>query len=103
MEIPPIYKLDVKKKNAGTRRRFRRDKLHCNLRSADSSLAIQLQTEKIGIAVFLHARRIAGVVSLPCDCGWREGNPEHIIISVRAALATEANYMKRREPTNTKK
>ena len=40
-----------------------RRKLHTGLRKAESSLAIQLRTEKVGVAAFLYARRVPGVVS----------------------------------------
>ena len=57
-----------------------RDKLHHNLRKAESSLAIRLRTEKVGFAAFLHARRVPDVVSPACQCGWRRQNPKHVII-----------------------
>ena len=57
-----------------------RDKLHQGLRKAESSVAIQLRTEKVGFAAFLHARRVPDVVSPACQCGWRQQDPKHIII-----------------------
>ena len=38
------------------------DILHRGFRKAESSLALQLRTEKIGFAAFLHARRVPVVV-----------------------------------------
>ena len=57
-----------------------RDKLHQGLRKAESSLAIQLRTEKVGFAAFLHARRVPGVITPASRCGWRKKNPKHVII-----------------------
>lgn len=50
------------------------------LRKAESSLAIQLRTEKIGFAAFLHTCRVPDIVSLACQCGWRREDPIHVII-----------------------
>ena len=60
--------------------RRQRDKLHQRLRKAESSLAIQLRTEKVGFAAFLHARRVPGVISPACRCGWQKEDPKHVII-----------------------
>ena len=57
-----------------------RDKLLQSLRKAESSLAIQLRTEKVGFAAFLHARRVPGVISPACRCGWRKEDPKHVIM-----------------------
>lgn len=73
MEKLSIYGPDVKKTLAHEEN-LRRDKLCCNLRKAESSLAIQLRTEKVGIAKFLYTRRVPGVVSLACNCGRRQEN-----------------------------
>lgn len=54
-------------------------KLHRGLHKAESSLAIQLRTE-VGFAAFLHARRVPGVLSPACQCGWRRQDPKHIIM-----------------------
>ena len=40
-----------------------RDKLHQDLRKAESSLAIQLRTGKIGFGALLHARRVPDIIS----------------------------------------
>lgn len=55
-------------------------KLHEGLCKAESSLAIQLQTEKIGFAAFFYKRRVPGVLSLVCQCGWRRQDLKHVII-----------------------
>lgn len=57
-----------------------RDKLHQGLGKAESSLAIQLRTEKIGLVAFLHARRVPDVFSPACQCGWRRQDPKHVVI-----------------------
>ena len=59
----------------------RRTKLHQGLCKAESSLAIQLRTEKIGLSAFLHARKVPDVVSPACQCGWRHQDPEQVVIS----------------------
>ena len=56
------------------------DKLHQGLCKAESFLAIQLRMEKVGFAVFFHACRVPGVISLACRCGWQKENPKHVII-----------------------
>lgn len=48
-----------------------RDRVHQGLRKAESSIVIQLRSEKRGFAVFLRARRAPDVVSPACQCGWR--------------------------------
>lgn len=58
------------------------NKLHQGLRKVESSLAIQLRTEKVVFVAFFHARRVYGVISLAvlvCQCGWRRQDPKHMV------------------------
>ena len=74
-----------------------RDKLHQGLRKAESSLAIQLRTEKIGFAAFLHARKVPHIISLACQCGWRRQNPKHVIVFCLDCARNHQDCTKRRE------
>lgn len=57
-----------------------RDRLHQNLRKAESSLAFQLRTEKIGFVAFLHTCRVPDIVSPTCQCDWRREDPKHAVV-----------------------
>lgn len=57
-----------------------RGKLHEGFCKAESALAIQLRTEKIGLAAFLYGRRVPGVLYPACQCGWRRQDPKHIVM-----------------------
>lgn len=59
---------------------YPRDKLHQGFRIAESSLVVQLRTEKAGFAAFLHARRVSDMISPACQGGWRRQDPKHVII-----------------------
>ena len=56
------------------------NKQHQSIRKAESSLAIQLRTERIGFAAFLHTPRVLDIVSPACQCGWRREDPKHHVI-----------------------
>lgn len=53
--------------------------LHANLAKAESSLAVQIGTEKIGFAQFLHRQHVPAVTSPACDCGWHSQTAKHVI------------------------
>lgn len=55
-------------------------KLHQGLTKAQSSLATQLRTGKIGLAAFLNLCRVPDYPSPACQCGWHTENPEHILL-----------------------
>ena len=74
--VPPTKKTPAHEGKLGQQRNM----LYQGLRKAESSLAVQLRTEKVGFAAFLHARRVPDVVSPACQCGWRRQDPKHIII-----------------------
>ena len=57
----------------------KRLKLHEDLAKAESALAVQIRSEKMGFAKFLHTRRVPGVTSPACDCGWHSQTANHII------------------------
>lgn len=44
------------------------------LKKAESALANQIRTEKIGLADFL------SFISLACPCGWHRQTPKHVIM-----------------------
>ena len=86
-----------------------RKKLHQGLRKAESSLAIQLRTGKVGFAAFLHARRVPDVLSPACQCGWRRQDPKHVIVFcpnhalTRNRLYEEAGTQQYQEMLSTRK
>ena len=53
--------------------------LHANLAEAESSLAVQIHTEKIGFAKFLHQQRGPSSTLPAYDCGWSSQTAKHII------------------------
>ena len=54
-------------------------KIHSSLTKAESSLATQIRTEKVGLADFLFKRRVPDITSPACPCGWPKQTPRHII------------------------
>lgn len=58
----------------------KRLKLHEGLTKAQSSLAIQLRTRKIGLRQFLYDRHVPTVPSPACDCGWHSQTVDHILL-----------------------
>ena len=86
-----------------------RKKLHQGLRKAESSLAVQLRTEKVGFAAFLYERKVPGVLSPACECGWRRQDPKHIIVfcpnhaATRNRLYEEAGTRHYKEMLATKR
>ena len=73
--IPEVLKTPAQEGDLKHRR-----KLHIGLRKAESSLAKQLRTEKVGFAAFLYTHRVSGALSPACQCGWRRQDPKHIIV-----------------------
>ena len=74
----------------------KRLKIHLLLRKAESALATRIRTGKIGLADFLHRRRVPAITSPACPCGWHRQTPEHVImfcrlISGRKAMFREAS------------
>lgn len=53
--------------------------IHAGLAKAESALATQVRTEKIGFAKFLHRQHVPTVTSPGCDCGWHSQTAKHII------------------------
>lgn len=54
--------------------------LHKELKKAESSAAIQMRTGKIGFNHFLYTRRVPGVPSPTCQCGWWKQDVKHILL-----------------------
>lgn len=50
------------------------------LDKAVSSLAVQMRTEKIGLADSLFRRRVPGVDSATCQCGYLRQTVKHVIM-----------------------
>lgn len=54
--------------------------LYANMPKAQSSVAVQLRTGKIGLRAFLYKRRVPGIKSTGCECGWRYQDAHHMLI-----------------------
>ena len=54
--------------------------IHEGLAKAESSLATQIRTGKIGLADFLYRRRVPSVTSPACPCGWYRQTAKHVIM-----------------------
>ena len=79
-----------------------RDKLHQGLRKAESPLAIQLRTEKVGFAAFLHVRGVPNVFSPACKCGWRKEDPKVCYcVLFRPSASPVANFTKQQGQIGT--
>ncbi len=50
------------------------------LNRAQSSVATQIRSEHIGLNSYLHRRRVSGVESPRCQCGYPSQNPKHMIM-----------------------
>lgn len=72
------YRASCKKTSAHDRE-LQQDKLPQG-HKAERSLAIQLRTEKMGFATFLHACRVPDAVFPAYQYGWRDHHPKHIIM-----------------------
>ena len=53
---------------------------HRGLEKAESSAAIQLRTEKIGLNHFLFTRKVPGVLDPGCPCGARKQTGKHVLL-----------------------
>ena len=68
---------------------------HKMLRKAESSVAVQMRSGKIGLNLFLNKMRVPGV-DPGCECGWRKQDVKHILLFCpksqgdRPRLLTEA-------------
>ena len=67
-------------------------KTHSLLKKAESALATQIRTGKIGLADFLHKRRVPGITSPACPCGWHRQTPEHVIMFCRLTNGRRAMF-----------
>ena len=77
----------------------KRLRIHEGLAKAESSLATQIRTEKIGLADFTHRRRVPVATSPACPCGWHRQTAKHIIMfcplydfGSRGPIGAPANY-----------
>ena len=52
---------------------------HRSLTKAQSSMATQIRTEKIGFRAFLSSRHVPGITP-ECDCGWPRQTAKHVIL-----------------------
>ena len=76
-------------------------RIHEGLAKAESSLATQIRTEKIGLAAFLHRQCVPTVTSPACPCGWRRQTAKHVImfcplydVGSRGSVGAPSNHNK---------
>ena len=55
--------------------------LHKNFSKSESSLIIQMRTERIGLADYLFSRRVPTFASPACSCGWARQTLKHVLLS----------------------
>ncbi|KHJ32507.1 hypothetical protein EV44_g3156 [Erysiphe necator] len=55
--------------------------IHLNLKRAQSSIAIQIRSEYLGLNSYLHRRRVPGVENPKCQCGYPSQNAKHMILA----------------------
>lgn len=55
--------------------------IHQNLSRAQSSVAIQIRSEYIGLNSYLHRRKVSGVYNPKCQCGYPSLNVKHMVIA----------------------
>lgn len=55
-------------------------RLRGGLKRAESSLALQIRTETIGLKSYLYGRGVPGVDSPRCDCGHQKQTAKHIVV-----------------------
>lgn len=55
--------------------------IHQNLSRAQSSIAMQMRSEHIGLNSYLHRRKVPGVESPKCQCGYPSQNVRHMVMT----------------------
>ncbi|KAI1004857.1 hypothetical protein K3495_g3360 [Podosphaera aphanis] len=55
--------------------------IHQNLSRAQSSIAIQMRSEHIGLNSYLHRRKVPGVANPKCQCGYPSQNVKHMVLA----------------------
>ena len=55
--------------------------IHQNLSRAQSSIAIQIRSEHIGLNSYLYRRKVPGVDSPKCQCGYPTQNVRHMVMT----------------------
>lgn len=58
----------------------KRTRIHEWVANAESALATQIRTEKIGLAAFLRRQRVPTVASPTCPCAWHRQTAKHVIM-----------------------
>ena len=56
-------------------------KIHQNLSRAQSSVAMQIRSEHIGLNSYLYRKNVPGVDSPKCQCGYPSQNVRHMIMA----------------------
>ena len=67
--------------------------LHVDLRKAESALLTQIRTGRIGLAKFLHSRRVPDFATGRCRCGGGLETPRHMALFCTQE-ATRRNQLK---------
>jgi hypothetical protein len=66
---------------------------HQNATKRLSSIIIQLRTGKIGLNAYLHSRKVPGIDSPNCTCGFRLQTIEHILLDCRKYRDLRRHYL----------
>ena len=54
--------------------------IHQNLTRAQSSIAIQIRSEHVGLNAYLYRRKVPGVDEPRCQCGYPSQNAKHMVM-----------------------
>lgn len=82
---------------------YPRDKLQQGFRKVESSLAVQLRTEKAGFAAFLHARRVPDMISPACSAAGDARIRSTLSYFAQITPVIVAVYIKPQGQTGTRK
>ena len=55
--------------------------IHRNLSRAQSSIAVQIRSEHIGLNSYLYRRKVPGVINPKCQCGYPSQNVKHMVLA----------------------
>lgn len=66
--------------------------LHNTLRKAESSIAIQLRSGKIGFNDFLYEKNVPGIQP-QCSCGWYKQNIKHVLMFCPILKETRPDFL----------
>ena len=69
--------------------------IHRNLTRAQSSVAIQLRSEHIGLNSYLSRRKVPGVEKPSCQCGYPSQNVKHMVLACPQWANFRCDFLRR--------